>query len=213
MTCDRGFNGEMCIPSGMWFDKDGRRVVQSPTCETGGIITTKGIRRILEERGLPVNKMRGKCDKLKCPIKKDYTEPFCCMMQMLNHQRDFMAATKTMVVQVIEHHPEIEVIYYPKFHAELNFIEMHWGGAKCNTGKYRMEGFRETIIKALDSVTIDTIRGYAGTAFRYMQQHREGLTSTGAEYLAMKNYTSQRWAREREKEKNSRTAEDKASDT
>ncbi|KAK3825848.1 MAG: hypothetical protein J3Q66DRAFT_294774, partial [Benniella sp.] len=183
-------------PSGMWYNKRRRKVQQTSTFKDkkDGQVKVKGIKRILQERGFQVDKMRGKCEKLTCPIRERDTEPFCCMMQMLDHQPDFIAATKTMVEQAIEPYPEIQVIYYPKFHAELNFIEMYWGDAKLNTGKYRMEGFQETVIKALDSVTIDTIRGYAGTAFRYMQQHREGLTSAGAEYLAMKKYTSQRWA-------------------
>jgi hypothetical protein len=169
-----------------WYDRNGERVEQSYTFEDrDGNDIPKGMRTILQERGIETKGLLKKC-KI-CPVLADNTmEPSCCVFQILDHQPDFMAA-KTMVEQAIEGHSEFEIIYYPKFHPELNFIEMYWGNAKRNINSCRMKEWEGTVVKALDSVTIDTIRAYAGRAFRYMQRYREGLTGVEAEH-AMKIY-------------------------
>ena len=128
-----------------------------------GKVRAKGIRRILRDRGLQMRDMKGKC-KPRCPIRKRGSGPFCCMTRVLAHQPDFMPK-RTLVEQVIEPHPEIKVIYYPKFYSEFNFIELYWRKAKGVTrehqGKGHLEegrqeeghqkkGFRETVIEALD---------------------------------------------------------------
>ncbi|KAK3816190.1 MAG: hypothetical protein J3Q66DRAFT_283474, partial [Benniella sp.] len=157
--------------------------------------------KILKERGLRVPKLA------KCTGSRKCREPspgpgskkkFCCQMQALNHQPDFMQQG-TMIEEAIKDEPGFQVIYYPKFHPELNFIEMYWGRAKRETRancKFSMKGFETTVINALNSVSIDTIRAFAGRSFRYMQQYREGLT-TAQVGLEMKKHTSHRRDRER----------------
>ena len=53
------------------------------------------------------------------------------------------------------------IIFYPKFHYELNYIEMYWGATKryarmhCN---YSWKGLQQVVPKALDSVSLKQIR-------------------------------------------------------
>ena len=63
----------------------------------------------------------------------------------------------------------LKIIFYPKFHPEINYIENFWGAAKryarthCdNTGR----GLLETLPKALGSVSITELRPYARKAQR-----------------------------------------------
>ena len=52
------------------------------------------------------------------------------------------------------------VIFYHKFHCELNFIERYWCGCKWyarENCQYNLDGLRQTALAALDSVTPATI--------------------------------------------------------
>ena len=51
----------------------------------------------------------------------------------------------------------------PKFQCELNGIERVWGHSKCIVRahcKYSIVLLREAVPFGLDSITVDTIRGY-----------------------------------------------------
>ena len=80
----------------------------------------KGIHLVLEkcelwpERG--VNRICSDC-KNHSPIAND-----CCAVRILSLQSDFLAQ-RPLIREIIED-CEHKVIFYPKFHCELNFIEM-----------------------------------------------------------------------------------------
>ncbi|KIJ48164.1 hypothetical protein M422DRAFT_162848 [Sphaerobolus stellatus SS14] len=87
----------------------------------------KGMSRILEERSfIEEAKLPASCEKLKC---KDSKASRCCW-QVLYNQPDFVGQ-KSALVELIEAHGHL-VIFYPKFHCELNFIEQCWGATKSN---------------------------------------------------------------------------------
>ena len=80
-------------------------------------------------------------------------------MMIVAVQEDFKA-NKLLLQELIESIGH-KVIFYPKFHPELNFIEQYWGAAKRYTQKlcdYTWNGLKETLPSAFDSISLQTIR-------------------------------------------------------
>lgn len=87
---------------------------QTMTTEAG---EAKGLKRVLEERGFNVRKLRAKC-KPVCPIESKE----CCMARLLSQQDDFKNQV-SMLEELVKRKGH-EIIFLPKFHCELNPIEM-----------------------------------------------------------------------------------------
>jgi hypothetical protein len=85
----------------------------------------KGMVTILEERGFQnVAKIRAECKGFKClPGATN-----CCCRRILYNQPDF--ADVPSVLELTCKALGVLVIFLPKFHFELNFIEQCWGYAK-----------------------------------------------------------------------------------
>ena len=81
----------------------------------GGV--AKGLQQTLEERGFNVKGMRAKCSPI-CPIENDQ----CCMARLLSQQPDFRDQV-SLLEQKITTHGHL-CLFLPKFHCELNPIEM-----------------------------------------------------------------------------------------
>jgi hypothetical protein len=77
----------------------------------------KGLQQVLEERGFDVKNKRAKC-KPVCP----FENRDCCMARILSHQEDFKNQV-SLLEQVITAAGHL-CIFLPKFHCELNPIEM-----------------------------------------------------------------------------------------
>ncbi len=133
----------------------------------------KGMRQLLWERyergtpGIPnpmekktptskVFKIKGECKSFRCPE----GSTTCCLRRILFTQPDF-SAVKSLLEEVCEARG-YEVIFYPKFHCELNFIEQVWGYAKRLYREFPVSSSEDVleanVVKAIDSVPIKSIR-------------------------------------------------------
>jgi len=72
---------------------------------------------VLEERGFNVSRLRAKCSPV-CPIEN----MGCCMARLLSQQDDFKH--QVSMLETFIHKAGHECIFLPKFHCELNPIEM-----------------------------------------------------------------------------------------
>lgn len=71
------------------------------------------------------------------------------------------------------------VLYYPKYHCELNHIEHFWCGAKQHARfecEYSLNALRKRVPLALASVSNKTCLAYFHRCQRKMDLYREGLT-------------------------------------
>jgi hypothetical protein len=183
-----------------WFVRDGQRVVQPmqfpadhPDPRLAG--QAKGVREILMERGLHNANLNMDCKDCKKSWKEDAeraTRRGCCLRTILEFQQDFQeqASMLSEIVQSTNH----AIIFFPKFHCELNWIERYWGACKRYTRAhcdYSFKGLQKTVPDALDSVPLATLRKFQRKSWRYMHAYKEGLTGLLAEY-AVKKYKRHR---------------------
>ena len=77
----------------------------------------KGLKDVLEERGFNVKGLRTKCSPI-CPFKSKN----CCIARLLSKQDDF--ANQPSMLETLIKGRGHECIFLPKFHCELNPIEM-----------------------------------------------------------------------------------------
>jgi hypothetical protein len=117
----------------------------------------KGMSRILEERGIDITHKKAQCNKtFKCPP----PALDCCCRRILYNQPDF-----ENVKSILEHDCEergFQVLFLPKFHCELNFIEQCWGYAKrlyrLNPESSREDALERNSLAALDAVPLISMR-------------------------------------------------------
>lgn len=117
----------------------------------------KGMAIILEECGYQNTHSLGvECPKFQCL--PDATSCWCCCIL-------FNELYSVNVKSILEEHCAwrgYQVIFLPKFHCKLNFLEMVWGRAKrayhLFLSSSKEEDLEANMIKALDSVTIDKMR-------------------------------------------------------
>ena len=85
----------------------------------------KGMVTILEEWGFQnMAQIRVECKGFKCPP----GATSCCCRRILYNQYDFTNVTS--ILELTCKALGVLVIFLPKFHCELNFIEQCWGFAK-----------------------------------------------------------------------------------
>ncbi|CAG8802744.1 12433_t:CDS:1 [Cetraspora pellucida] len=151
--------------------------------------TPKGMYQVLEERVLTYSNLKKICldYKKRAPQERD-----CCAIRILSLEPDF-ANQKSLLEEIVKEAGH-KIIFYPKFHCELNYIESYWGAVKVNTCAnydYSFKSLKNIVLMALDSVPLIQIRKYSRRSLRYISAYRLGLSVKQAAF-AVKKYKSHR---------------------
>ena len=100
----------------------------------------------------------------------------CCARRVLSQQQDFRDQ-KGHLQEEIEAANHL-IIFYPKFHCELNFIERFWCAAKWHAREnceHSPEGLRKIVPAALDSVSAVSINRYYNHCARVIDAYTDGF--------------------------------------
>ena len=120
----------------------------------------KGLKRVLEERGINTARLNQ-----------------AQMRELLGSHPDFKYEKSRIERLLTEEYGHI-VYMIPKFHCELNPIERVWAQAKRYARaycKYNIQSLRNTVIPALDVVTLDNIKNHFRKVRHYMFAYLEGI--------------------------------------
>jgi hypothetical protein len=158
----------------------------------------KGLQRVLEERGFDVRKLRAKCSPV-CPIESQR----CCLARLLSQQDDFKNQP-SMLKTFIKGHGH-ECIFLPKFHCELNPIEMvsislnlvvslsycsqYWGWCKYRyreVDKKTFQDAKDAAKQYLEACPTEVIQRFINRSWRFMSAYRLGLTGHAAAWAVKK---------------------------
>ncbi|KAF9481284.1 hypothetical protein BDN70DRAFT_803826 [Pholiota conissans] len=155
--------------------------------------TFKGMANILEERGytgcVGTKGLPAECPKFKCAA----GAMACCCRRILYNEPDFVNVPSLLEIECNAR--GFQVLFLPKFHCELNFIEQCWGYAKTTYRKYpassREADLDRNVRTALASVPIESMRRFATRSLRFMDAYRKGLDGKQAAW-ANKKYRGHR---------------------
>lgn len=137
-----------------------------PTGPVEQVVGQKGLRKLLEERGVDTSRKT-----------KD---------ELINALRSFsdFATPPQPLVEMVARARGHEVIWIPKYHCELNPIELVWGIAKRTYRRYAtgsLANMRELVPRVLAYVGIDRIRSFARRcrdfARAYMREEEHGTAA------------------------------------
>ena len=186
---------------GWYLDPEGQKLHQSMRNEKGeqlglvSILKARGSKH-LSVGGHELNKVCGFCKagiSREARIEDGVNDERCCLTYVLSQEPDFMEQQEWLT-DVVEN-GDCKIIFYPKYHCELNFIEWIWGWLKsyhrrsCTYNfKHLEEGLPITIEERLP---VAFVRRAFQHCFRFMDGYRQGLTGPILEY-AVKKYSSHR---------------------
>ena len=145
----------------------------------------KGMAIILQERGFgDMSKVLAQCKDFKCAPGASN----CCCRRILYNQPDFQGVESLLEISCRE--KGVTVLFLPKFHCELNFIEQCWGYAKriyrLNPESSREDVLERNALSALESVPLDSMRKFATRSQRFMDAYSRGLNGRQAAWAARK---------------------------
>ncbi|KAJ3496984.1 hypothetical protein NMY22_g19746 [Coprinellus aureogranulatus] len=122
----------------------------------------KGMAQILVERGITdAFGIHAECKGFKC-VSMDVSAK-CCCHRILFNQPDFVDVESKL--EIIGKEEGVPVIFLPKYHCELNFIEQCWGYTKrvyrLNPESSQEEVLEANTISALASVPLVSMHRFA----------------------------------------------------
>jgi len=173
--------------------RDGTECIQVMQNSNG---EQKGLKTILIERGLWKNHMLLQCKPCKDKIPHSNRYPnarpynntmFCCAKTCLANQPDFLAQREWLreVVEDAGH----KIIFFPKFHPELNHIEMVWcymkqaWRRKCDNSFRTLERELPNILK---DIPVAFIRRTQRHCLKRMEGYRMGLSGPFLDFIMKK---------------------------
>lgn len=168
--------------SGWFLDNDSQRVEQPMTYPANHPThpnQPKGIKAVLEERNLWRDGLLKECKDSSC----EYGATSCCASRILSIQPDFKE--QGSLIQEIVTSAGHLVIFLPKYHCELNFIEYFWGATKkylrdrCD---YTFNTLKQNMPLALASTLIQTIRKWEHRSRRWIDCYESGLDAKEAQF-------------------------------
>ena len=113
---------------------------------------------------------------------------------MLSEEPDF-ARQKEYLAEEVEKWPGCTIIFFPKYHCELNFIEMVWGWTKSfhrRTCAYNFKDLeREFPRTYTERLPLEFMQRAFMYCLRFMSGYREGLVGPQLDY-AVKKYKGHR---------------------
>jgi hypothetical protein len=136
--------------------------------------TQKGIQTILTERGVWV----------KCNLPN--------AREILSQQNDFRSQMSWLEETVVNQ--GCAIIFFPKYHCELNFIEMIWGFLKAKLRRACTFLFNDLKIRLkeyISTIQPGIFRRFARHCFRYMSGYRLNMVGPLLDY-AVKKYKCHR---------------------
>ncbi|KIK74438.1 hypothetical protein PAXRUDRAFT_169345 [Paxillus rubicundulus Ve08.2h10] len=150
----------------------------------------KGMAQILREWGFETQaKLWYECKGFNCPAGKTA----CCCHCFMFNQPDFVCVESVLETVCCE--KGAQVLFLPKFHCELNFIEQCWGHAKCIYRQFSASAkeadLEQNVCKALDSVTLELMHKYATRSRRFIDAYQKGLDGKQPAWAARKYHEHQ----------------------
>ena len=132
--------------------------------ECAGIF--KGMAVILQERGFgDMSKVWAECKDFKCAP----GSTACCCHRILYNQPDFVAVESLLATCKSS---GIKVMFLPKFHCELNFIEQCWRYAKrtywLNPESSREDVLKQNALTALNSIPLESMWKFSNRSRRFI---------------------------------------------
>lgn len=194
-----GDGGKNChaIRDGWYINTNGIKIIQKMQLENG---MQKGIKTILSERNLFTN-AQGNALKLQCKdcreknprLQRVINNDKCCARYVLSQQPDFLEQKAWLEEECNK--LDMSIIYFPKYHCELNFIEIVWGYIKSyhrKTCTYNFNDLEQNLPVTLSQkIPLIFIKKAYRHCFRFMSGYRNGLTGGLLDY-AVKKYKSHR---------------------
>jgi hypothetical protein len=149
----------VCMEDARFHDGEGQPLYFNPEDGTGRTCVFKGMDNILIERGFSRTQLKNlltQCEGFHCPP----NAVDCCTRRLLWNQPDFVNVKSLLETECEKR--GFTVLFLPKFHCELNFIERCWGNAKrryrTKPASASLDQLEVNVIDALDSVPLQTMR-------------------------------------------------------
>ena len=111
----------------------------------------------------------------------------CCASYVLSQEADFLEQEEWLAEVVKK--AGFNILFYPKCHCELNYIELVWGWTKSyhrRTCTYNYKDLKRDLPKTLSETwPIADFKRFFRYCLRFMSGHREGLEGPLLDYTSI----------------------------